>query len=280
MDRAVDFEPVTAADDKVVLAVVGDFRQVRTAEVGLHPVSDKLPGQLFALTVGDGKVAAFALCPGDAKADETCAHRVGAGGLDVERENLCPFESIDHFFQRGPVLNAQIGLSLRCRAGRVREQNGGGFCQSAIRKEPRLLLRSAIRTAGPGSFAQLVELALQAAELQLGKEALHLSPVVPGKAEGVGVKDYVEIAHDGHQPLVAADVLLGVAQVLLRLGTPNLIDVGIEAVERTVLLKVADGRFFADAGRTRYIVRTVAHQRLHLEELLRREPAVAFGDFD
>ena len=136
MDRAVDFEPVAAADDEVILAVVGHLGQVGTGKVRSNRSLDKVPGQLFALIVGDRNVAALALSPGDSQADEVGGHRVGAGGLDVEREDLRPFEGLDHIVKPGLVLNTKVRMRIASLAGRVGEQHGRGICLSGIGKEP------------------------------------------------------------------------------------------------------------------------------------------------
>ncbi len=111
------------------------------------------------------------------------------------------------------------------------------------------------------------EAAGEAAEFEAVEDAVERGGVVGADFELRPVERHVEAGLDGHERLREPR---GVGVIRQPLAGALALDIGgvlQERLDRSVLLHEGDGRLLADARHARHVVRRVAHEREHIDEL-------------
>ena len=251
---AGEADAVVGEDVHVVLQVLPDLGVARRFQPGLEPRQYLLESQLrrhAGIAVGHGQVGGLAVGDGEGQADEAGLHRIEAGGLGVEGDQL------------GGVELLQPGVEVRPVEDRfvARTVGAGGCCSTGLPPLPGPLPRR-----GRGSVA--LDFPQPGLEFQPREQLGELRLVGRQRCKVGHLHRQLEVADHGDELLAERQEVQVPAQVLADLAA-DLVGVGDDVVERTVLLQPFRRRLRPDLVDARDVVHAVADQREVVDDALR-----------
>ncbi len=200
---------------------------------------------------------------GEGDADQLGLHGVGVRRLRVDRQRGRALQP-GHQLAQGRFVRDDLVIGPGRRLGCGLPPGVGAFAEQAelVGHARRLDLRLLLHPRQPLD---------QRAKLQLAEEVQHLPPVEGAHAAGVEIELHRRVAHDRRQAAAEEGQVAPRLQFVPEAGL-DLVQVLVDTLQRIVLLEQLHGGLLAHAPHARDVVRFIAHQRLEVHQLGRRQP--------